>query len=101
MPKFMIEREMPGAGDFTDQEMRAISGRSCEVLSEMPQVQWIEGFVTVRLETLTFMDAALALYRDVGFRDAAPFPESEAAGTPLEPLTVFLTLDLAGAGSGR
>jgi hypothetical protein len=42
----MIEREMPGAGDFTDQEMRAISGRSCQVLSEMPQVQWLEGFVT-------------------------------------------------------
>ncbi len=47
MPKFLIEREIPGAGKLTPQELRAISQKSCGVLREMgPQIQWIESYVT-------------------------------------------------------
>jgi hypothetical protein len=47
MPKFLIEREIPGAGDLTAQELQAISQKSCGVLRGMgPQIQWLESYVT-------------------------------------------------------
>ena len=47
MPKFLIEREIPGAGDLSGAELQAISQKSCGVLRELgPQVQWVESFVT-------------------------------------------------------
>ncbi len=47
MPKFLIEREIPGAGDLSAGELQAISQKSCGVLQEMgPQVQWVESYVT-------------------------------------------------------
>ena len=47
MPKYVIERVIPGAGNLTPQELHAISQRSCGVLSKMgPQIQWVESFVT-------------------------------------------------------
>jgi hypothetical protein len=47
MPKFVIEREIPGAGKLTPDQLRGISQTSCGVLREMgPQIQWLESFVT-------------------------------------------------------
>ena len=47
MPKFIIEREIPGAGDLSAQELQAISQKSCGVLSNMgPQIQWVQSYVT-------------------------------------------------------
>jgi hypothetical protein len=47
MPKYVIEREIPGAGNLSPAELRAISQKSCAVLSRLgPQVQWVESFVT-------------------------------------------------------
>lgn len=47
MPKFVIEREIPGAGALTPDQLQAISQTSCGVLTKMgPQIQWIESFVT-------------------------------------------------------
>lgn len=47
MPKFVIEREIPGAGKLSPDELHAISQKSCAVLNEMgPSIQWVESFVT-------------------------------------------------------
>jgi hypothetical protein len=47
MPKYVIEREIPGAGDLTAEELQGISQKSCGVLREMgPQIQWVESYVT-------------------------------------------------------
>ncbi len=47
MPKYVIERELPGAGKLSRQDLQSISQTSCGVLSEMgPQIQWVESFVT-------------------------------------------------------
>ncbi len=47
MPKFIIERELAGAGDLSADELQAISQKSCGVLRDMgPQIQWVESFVT-------------------------------------------------------
>ena len=47
MPKFLIEREIPGAGNLSPQELQAISQTSCGVLQKMgPQIQWLQSYVT-------------------------------------------------------
>lgn len=47
MPKYIIERELPGAGNLGDDQIQGISQKSCQVLSELgPQIQWVESFVT-------------------------------------------------------
>ncbi|MGH8042230.1 MAG: DUF4242 domain-containing protein [Rudaea sp.] len=47
MPKYVIEREIPGAGKLSAQELKAISQKSCGVLSGMgPQIQWLQSYVT-------------------------------------------------------
>lgn len=47
MPKYVIEREIPGAGKLTDNELQAISQKSCGVLKNLgPSIQWVESYVT-------------------------------------------------------
>ncbi len=47
MPKFIIEREIPQAGNLSAAELQSISQKSCGVLQEMgPQIQWVESYVT-------------------------------------------------------
>ena len=47
MPKYVIEREIPGAGKLSTQDLRAISQKSCGVLNEFgPQIQWVQSYVT-------------------------------------------------------
>lgn len=47
MPKYLIEREIPGAGNLSPEELTAISQQSCGILKQMgPEIQWLESFVT-------------------------------------------------------
>ncbi len=47
MPKFVIEREIPGAGKFTPEQLQGVAGKSCDVLHAMgPQIQWVQSYVT-------------------------------------------------------
>ncbi len=47
MPKYVIEREIPGAGDLSAAELQGISQKSCTVLNGMgPQIQWVQSYVT-------------------------------------------------------
>jgi hypothetical protein len=47
MPRYIIERELPGAGTLSAQELHAISQKSCGVLRDLgPQVQWMRSHVT-------------------------------------------------------
>ena len=46
MPKYLIEREIPGAGNLTADQLKSISQTSCGVLSNMgPQIQWVHSYV--------------------------------------------------------
>ena len=46
MPKYLIEREIPGAGKLSPAELQAISQKSCGVLSNIgPQIQWVHSYV--------------------------------------------------------
>lgn len=47
MPKYVIEREIPGAGTISAADLKAISQKSCGVLQGLgPQIQWVESYVT-------------------------------------------------------
>lgn len=47
MPKYVIEREVPGAGNLSAEELQSISQKSCDVLQEMgPRIQWLQSYVT-------------------------------------------------------
>ena len=47
MPKYVIERELPGAGNLSAAELQGVSQKSCSVLQNMgPQIQWVQSYVT-------------------------------------------------------
>jgi hypothetical protein len=47
MPRYVIERELPGAGKLSQEDLQAISQKSCGVIRDLgPQIQWVESFVT-------------------------------------------------------
>ncbi len=46
MPKYLVEREVPGAGSLSKNELKAVAETSCNVLEEMgPQIQWVHSYV--------------------------------------------------------
>lgn len=47
MPKYIIEREIPGAGKLSNEELHGVSQKSCSVIRNLgPQIQWVESYVT-------------------------------------------------------
>ena len=47
MPQFVIEREMPGAGSLSPDQLQGASQQSCSVLRDMgPDIQWVQSYVT-------------------------------------------------------
>ena len=47
MPRYVIERELPGAGNLSAEQLQAISQKSCSVLNDLgPRIQWVESYVT-------------------------------------------------------
>ena len=47
MPKYIIERDIPGAGQLTPEQLQGISQKSCGVLNKLgPQIQWVQSYVT-------------------------------------------------------
>lgn len=47
MPRYVIERELPDAGKLSQQELRDVSQKSCDVLRQMgPEIQWLHSYVT-------------------------------------------------------
>ena len=47
MPRYVIERDIPGAGKLNAEELQGVAQKSCAVLQQLgPQIQWIESYVT-------------------------------------------------------
>lgn len=47
MPKYVIERDLPGAGKLSESDLQGISQKSCDVLEELgPRIQWLHSYVT-------------------------------------------------------
>ena len=88
MPKFLIEREIPGAGKLTPQELRAISQKSCRVLREMgPQIQWVQSYVTEDKVYCVYVAPNEEAVRKHAQQGGFPANRGSRIGTMIDPTT--------------
>jgi hypothetical protein len=72
MPKYMIERNMPGAGSLSREDLAGIADRSCRALDEIgPQIQWVESFVTADKIYSVYIARDQRLVREHAYRSKA------------------------------
>lgn len=72
MPQFVIERELPGPGKLSPAELKAISQKSCGVLSQMgPAIQWVHSYVTPDKIYCVYRSPRRVSERRVSFRSAS------------------------------
>ncbi len=65
MPKFLIERNIPGAGQLTAEQLQGISQTSCGVLRSLgPQIQWVQSYVTADKVTCVYIAPDAELIRE-------------------------------------
>jgi len=88
MPKFVIERTIPGAGDLTPEQLKAISQTSCGVLKAMgPQIQWLESFVTDNKIYCIYIAPDEATVREHARQGQFPADSVSAVRTIIDPTT--------------
>lgn len=88
MPKFVIEREIPGAGNLTRVQLREISKVSCEVLSKLgSEIQWIESYVTADKVYCVYRAPSDALIRQHATLGGFPTNRISAIATVIDPTT--------------
>lgn len=88
MPKYVIEREIPGAGDLSAAEMQGIAQKSCGVLSEMgPQVQWLESYVTADKIYCVYIAPNEELVREHATRGGFPADSVSEVVRTIDPTT--------------
>lgn len=88
MPKFLIEREMPGAGRLTAKELQGASQVSCGVLSELgPEVQWIQSYVTDDKIYCVYIAPNEAMIRQHAQQSGFPANRVSAVGSIIDPTT--------------
>lgn len=88
MPKFVIEREIPGAGNLSKDELHAISQKSCGVLNELgPKIQWIESYVTDDKIYCVYIAPDEATVREHARRGGFPANRVSAVRSVIDPTT--------------
>jgi Protein of unknown function (DUF4242) len=88
MPKYVIERDIPGAGKLTAAELKAISQISCGVLSKMgPQIQWVESFVTSDRIYCVYVAPSEAMVREHAQQGGFPANRISAVTSVIGPTT--------------
>ena len=86
MPKYLIERELPGAGQLTRDELMAISQKSCGVLEQLgPQIQWVQSFVTGDKITCVYIAPNAEMVREHARMGGFPANRVEEITTILDP----------------
>jgi hypothetical protein len=88
MPKYLIERELVGAGEFSREKLRGISQKSRAVLEELgPQIQWIESYVTANKLYCVYIAPSEELIREHARRGGFPAGSISAVTTMIDPTT--------------
>jgi uncharacterized protein DUF4242 len=88
MPKYVIEREIPGAGNLSPQELQGISQKSCSVLDKLgPQIQWVESFVTDDKIYCVYIAPNEELIREHAKRGGFPANRISSVRTMIDPTT--------------
>ena len=88
MPKFVIEREIPGAGSLSPDELQGISQKSCSVLRDLgPSVQWVESYVTDDKIYCIYIAPDEAAIREHAKRGGFPANRVSAVRRMIDPTT--------------
>jgi hypothetical protein len=88
MPKYVIERVIPGAGKLSPQELQAISQTSCGVLSAMgPKIQWLHSFVTDDKIYCIYIAPDEATVREHAMKGGFPANSVARVATMIDPTT--------------
>lgn len=88
MPKYIIEREIPGAGQLTPGELRGVSQKSCNILRGLgPEIQWIESYVTDDKIFCVYRAPSEDLIREHAAQGGFPIASIRAVRTMIEPTT--------------
>ncbi len=88
MPKYVIEREIPGAGKLSAQELQAISQKSCGVLNQMgPQINWVQSYVTDDKIYCVYIAPNEEMVREHARQGGFPANSVEAIKSVIDPTT--------------
>jgi len=88
MPKYVIEREIPGAGELSQEQLKAISQASCGVLSNMgPQIQWVQSYVTDNKIYCVYIAPNEDMVREHARQGGFPANSVSEVGTIIDPTT--------------
>lgn len=88
MPKYVIEREIPGAGALSAEQLQGISQKSCGVLSKLgPQIQWLHSYVTGDKIYCVYIAPNEALVREHATQGGFPANRVSEVKTIIDPTT--------------
>ena len=88
MPKYLIEREIPGASKLSREELQDISQKSCGVLRDMgPQIQWVQSYVTDDKIYCVYIAPDEKSVREHAERGGFPANRIEHITTTIDPTT--------------
>ena len=88
MPKYVIEREIPGVGKLSAAELRGISQKSCGVLQELgPTIQWVESYVTDDKIYCVYVAPNEAMVREHASKGGFPANRISAVRRVIDPTT--------------
>lgn len=88
MPKYVIEREIPGAGNLTNKQLKAISQTSCGVLDELgPKIQWVHSYVTDNKIYCVYNAPNEEMVREHAQKGGFPANSISKVSTIIDPIT--------------
>lgn len=88
MPKYVIERLIPGAGKLTAEELRSISQRSCDVLNQLgPSITWIQSYVTDNKLYCVYIAPSEEMVREHARLGGFPANHISPVATLIDPVT--------------
>ena len=88
MPKYLIEREIPGAGNLSSQELQGISQTSCSVLQKLgPQIQWVQSYVTGDKIYCVYIAPSEAMIREHATQGGFPANRVSEIKSVIDPTT--------------
>jgi hypothetical protein len=96
MPKYLIEREIPGAGKLSATELQAVSQKSCGVLKNLgPQIQWLESYVTDDKVYCVYIAPSEEMVREHATQGGFPANRISEIRTMIDPTTAETRKDSA------
>jgi hypothetical protein len=88
MPRYLIERQLPGAGDLASSDLQGIARKSCEVLQDLgPQIQWVQSYVTDDKITCIYLAPNEQLIREHAAKGGFPVTRISEVRAVIDPQT--------------